>query len=234
MKRSDFLIQSTKPVISFFLVSGIILLLSCSTENEHIYVRNGKMSNMMEIGGKWTEKEGVISGVGSQTYIATKDLIPCDDFTIEAKISLDTINRTNASFLLGNNILNFGGTGRDQVPAIILSGTLFKEAVVLDDAANVLKSKTPFTVTVKGDHHEIKFYINGKELHSCSNIPDITGHAGFRAGNRGLNIYDFKVVSRVQQKKELAFLFKSGDDGYHTFRIPAMVVTNKGTVLAFA
>ena len=35
-------------------------------------------------------------------------------------------------------------------------------------------------------------------------------------------------------KKELAFLFKSGDDGYHTFRIPAMAVTNKGSVLAFA
>ena len=35
-------------------------------------------------------------------------------------------------------------------------------------------------------------------------------------------------------QKELAFLFKSGDDGYHTFRIPAMAVTNKGTVLAFA
>ena len=32
----------------------------------------------------------------------------------------------------------------------------------------------------------------------------------------------------------LAFLYKSGDDGYSTFRIPAMVVTNEGTILAFA
>ncbi|TDG00785.1 sialidase family protein [Paenibacillus piri] len=28
-------------------------------------------------------------------------------------------------------------------------------------------------------------------------------------------------------------LFKSGQDGYHTFRIPSLLVTNKGTVLAF-
>jgi len=36
------------------------------------------------------------------------------------------------------------------------------------------------------------------------------------------------------QEKKLPFLFKSGDNGYNTFRIPAMVVTNKGTLLAFA
>lgn len=30
------------------------------------------------------------------------------------------------------------------------------------------------------------------------------------------------------------YLFKRGTEGYHTFRIPAMVVTNQGTVLAFA
>ncbi len=39
---------------------------------------------------------------------------------------------------------------------------------------------------------------------------------------------------RAQQQKELPFLYKSGDNGYHTFRIPALVVTDNGTVLAFA
>ena len=28
-------------------------------------------------------------------------------------------------------------------------------------------------------------------------------------------------------------LWRSGDDGYHTYRIPALTVTGKGTVLAF-
>lgn len=41
-------------------------------------------------------------------------------------------------------------------------------------------------------------------------------------------------TSEAQTQKKLAFLYKSGDYGYHTFRIPAIVVTNKGTVLAFA
>ena len=42
------------------------------------------------------------------------------------------------------------------------------------------------------------------------------------------------ILSSHTTEKELAFLFKSGDDGYSIFRIPAMVVTNKGAILAFA
>lgn len=34
--------------------------------------------------------------------------------------------------------------------------------------------------------------------------------------------------------KSLDYLFMSGTDGYNTFRIPALVVSNEGTVLAFA
>jgi sialidase-1 len=33
---------------------------------------------------------------------------------------------------------------------------------------------------------------------------------------------------------ELTFLFKSGTDGYNTFRIPAIITTRQGTVIAFA
>ena len=42
------------------------------------------------------------------------------------------------------------------------------------------------------------------------------------------------LFSSHTTEKELAFLFKSGDDGYSIFRIPAMAVTNKGAILAFA
>lgn len=41
-------------------------------------------------------------------------------------------------------------------------------------------------------------------------------------------------VSEGHQSESLNYLFKSGTEGYATFRIPAIVTTNKGTVLAFA
>ncbi len=41
-----------------------------------------------------------------------------------------------------------------------------------------------------------------------------------------------KAVSEVAQPHNASRPFVSGTDGYHTFRIPAVVVSNKGTVLA--
>jgi sialidase-1 len=36
------------------------------------------------------------------------------------------------------------------------------------------------------------------------------------------------------QAQSLNYLFESGTEGYHTFRIPALIATNKGSLLAFA
>jgi hypothetical protein len=47
-----------------------------------------------------------------------------------------------------------------------------------------------------------------------------------------LSIASFSLPAQAQAPQEVT-VFTSGKDGYHTFRIPAVVVTKKGTVLAF-
>ncbi len=43
------------------------------------------------------------------------------------------------------------------------------------------------------------------------------------------------ISNNIQgQDQTLDYLFKSGSDGYHTFRIPAIVLTTKGNMIAFA
>ncbi len=42
------------------------------------------------------------------------------------------------------------------------------------------------------------------------------------------------ITTNVAQSQDLNFIYRKGEDGYSCFRIPAMVTTTKGTVLAFA
>lgn len=44
----------------------------------------------------------------------------------------------------------------------------------------------------------------------------------------------FSCKGNTTVKEPLNYLFKSGTEGYNTFRIPAIVTTTKGTILAFA
>ncbi len=44
----------------------------------------------------------------------------------------------------------------------------------------------------------------------------------------------FLLFYNTSPSQDLNFIFRQGDDGYKCFRIPAIVVTNSGTLLAFA
>jgi sialidase-1 len=47
-------------------------------------------------------------------------------------------------------------------------------------------------------------------------------------------IFSFCSCNNPQPNPQKINLFISGEDGYHTYRIPALIVTKKGTVLAFS
>lgn len=54
-----------------------------------------------------------------------------------------------------------------------------------------------------------------------------------RAARRGLFLVSLLTASVVGATPEKTDVFVSGEDGYHTYRIPAIVRTSKGTLLAF-
>lgn len=72
-------------------------------------------------------------------------------------------------------------------------------------------------------------------------ITNIRNHCVFGMNRFGLNSRILQVLvgmawfSFVQvNAQSLNYLFESGTDGYHTFRIPAMIHTNRGIILTFA
>ena len=56
----------------------------------------------------------------------------------------------------------------------------------------------------------------------------------FRKSIKGFSVFIFLISVFSAMGQDLNPLFKSGENGYKCFRIPAIVTTNKGTVLAFA
>tara|TARA_B100002051_G_scaffold57711_1_gene53433 strand:- start:605 stop:1735 length:1131 start_codon:yes stop_codon:yes gene_type:complete len=49
-----------------------------------------------------------------------------------------------------------------------------------------------------------------------------------------INLIFSLLVPFVSHKNELKYIFKSGSEGYNTFRIPSIITTDSGVVLAFA
>ncbi|MCP4643959.1 MAG: exo-alpha-sialidase, partial [bacterium] len=48
-----------------------------------------------------------------------------------------------------------------------------------------------------------------------------------------MRVFEFSAASALQDHPQLNAVYKSGEDGYDTYRIPALLVTKAGTLLAF-
>lgn len=211
-----------------FLTLGLI---SCNEQPEHVFIHEGIASEMIEIGSGWCKKNGYISG--SNGYLVTEKLVKGKIFTINATLSLDSVGFTNASFILFDNFLTFDAKvkGKDN-PVIQLSGKIVNNKQTLSDLP--VRAGEKFGLKIEGLSDSVRFYINDSYLFACANHVDRFGRLGFGAGTKGIKVYDFSSTLLQEKKGDVDHLFKSGTENYHTFRIPAIEVSNQGTLLAFA
>lgn len=208
-----------------------LVLASCGEQTELNFIDKGITSEMIELGSEWNKKDGYISG--SNGYLVTDKMVKGKVFTMNSTISLDSIGYTNASFILFDNYLNFDAKVKGFDNSVIqLSGKIANKKQIV---ANMpINAGEKFGLKIEGKSDSVRFYINDSYLFSCVNNVDRFGRLGFRAGNKGIKIYDFSSTLLQEKLGEVKHLFKSGTEDYHTFRIPAIEVSNKGTILAFA
>ena len=94
----------------------------------------------------------------------------------------------------------------------------------------------------------LRIFILGILTCSCRNMADdkpehiltvqltdpVSGVLAIRPHRNTAGVSDFRVYGQMTDLEPLKFLFESGTSGYNTFRIPAIIRTQKGTLLAFA
>ncbi|MFT5130406.1 MAG: sialidase-1 [Rhodothermales bacterium] len=192
-----------------------------------ILVEDGKIFSEAFQAEEWTSADGVLLGKPQQ--MARCDLVLQGDFSIKSRLSIKEINGTAASFMLSGAHLGFDGRGN----RFFLEGHRFPREHLMSNS-EFIQAGQPFDLEVKRVGENLSILIDDKELKSFPYHGGPVSGFGFRPHRNEMRIYRCGVEGKTTKIEPLNYVFKSGENGYKTYRIPAMVKSTKGTLLIFA
>jgi sialidase-1 len=195
------------------------------------YIAGGSKVDVVEVGGTWTQGNGFIEQTGINKYLYAGETIPAGDFTINSRLSLQTLNGTAASFEIQGNRFGFdSGTGKE----FFTEGSDFGPVQKFGLASNFITPGTPFDLTVKRVGSNISFSINGNQIATETFSGGSLNNVGFRPWRNTMRLFEFE---REGAKGFDSFFDKTTafqNTTSNVFRIPAIVRANNGDLLAFA
>jgi len=214
-------------------------------------IRDGKLTRHGAIVGRSTRagdgKDGqafVLNGLYKFVYAGAG--FRSTDARIHARLSMNKLGNTGAGVLVNGHWFTFdSGPGKKIGGA----GPAFgKTAKVFVDSEGRIKPGVPFDVDIRIKDGFLTYSINGEKVGDAKNFPTametvpsldvgsvhklgvITALRSWRAN---LKVYEFRVETdgEIVPLPELQTIYKSGSATTHTYRIPALLVSKKGTVL---
>jgi sialidase-1 len=200
-----------------------------------VVVENGKAVAACYAGASWQEGAGGVTAEGTGRFLYAAKTPDAGDFRVTARLKLARLGGTAAAFVINDSYVGFDGRGN----RFFAEGSLFGGAVRLLGAADEwLKPEAAFTLEAVREQDVTRFLINDHELCRIEKWHGAVARIGFRPWRNRMTIESLEVQGNLIDLLPLAQLtgdplFVSGQDGYNTYRIPALAVTLKGTVLAF-
>ena len=197
---------------------------------ESQFVAKGTARDTRVLGQEWVTQQGalVCSGKGNVLY-AGKQCGP-GDFQIHVRLTIDGLNKSAASVVINGSHFGFEGN----------RGTMFTEGALFgsrDLGAPVVNTGELFTFTARRRGDSLTIAIDGEPVLQ-GKLPTAHGvEVGLRPWRSTMRVVEFTAVgSLVAPPRPLPHVevFRSGTGNYHTYRIPAIVTTRQGTLLAFA
>jgi sialidase-1 len=181
--------------------------------------------------GKWKIAKESIRGGGRGKHLWAARGIKSGDFTIKATLAIDALNGTAASFMLDGN--HFGFDGRSS-SAVFVEGPDFGETKSVGKSADFIKAGKSFEFAAIRTGNDLVFNIDGKQVWKTQYPKPSIHRFGFRPHRATVTVTAFTATADfLPAPLPLLTLYRSGTDGYHTYRIPALLTTKKGTMLAF-
>lgn len=225
-------------------LAAVVLAIGCGMSLVHaadrVFVESGRAVAIDPAGDAWkTQGQSLVgSGVGNVLY--ANAALGEGDFSVTVRLSLDELNGSAASFVFGDN--HFGFDGR--------TGWMFVEGPVFGGGTQFVRPSKehiqpgkPFTFRFVRQRQTLLFEINGQVVRTATieanHHARLTGaDFGMRPWRATLRVHDFHATGDLRERSVINLpqinLFESGTKGYHTYRIPALITTTRGTILAFA
>jgi sialidase-1 len=207
-----------------------------------VFVESGNPVDVRVDGQSWTQSDGALVNGGCYNFLHAGQQIGHGDFSIYMKLSVSTPEGARFIFQ-GNNYLLFS----DSSGNMLFEGPAFTEDEV-DAGPTVVAADQPFVFEVTRVGNELSFLIDKNLIYTQLYLPETFGTFGLTPalgiGELGLcpsesemRVIDFRAegdLSPLPSAAPSVDVYSQGQDGYHTFRIPAIVRTVDGTLLAFA
>lgn len=216
----------------------ILQLVSCKSSEEnlpfHIFVKKGEPREVNVSEGKWVREGKFLKGSGINNYLVAGKSIDSGNFRIHVRMKIDSLNSSAASFMLAGSHFGFDSKTKDGEYVFFAEGPLFGENMQAGSSAGMIKPGKPFDFDIIYEGKELSFSIDRQNVLTTRHERPVTGTLAIRPHRNTVNISDFYVSGQMKPLQPLNYVFESGTGGYNTFRIPAIVKTSAGTLLAFA
>lgn len=220
-----------------WMMAGFMASVWCSFwgRGEHVIVRDGQAVELRYVGAAWTETADGLEAAGVGRFLYAGKNLGEGDFRIAARLKLQRLDGTAASFVMNDSHVGFDGRGT----TLFVEGELFGGSTShLDPSNSLLTAETFFTFEAIRQGGVTRFLLDSREIHRKENWNGPVERIGFRPWRNRLTLASFSLEGNLIDPPPLPTpmgmpLFVSGENGYHTYRIPAITVTTHGTVLAF-
>jgi sialidase-1 len=221
---------------AFGFILGLVLLAHSTPSlvarmpvDEAVFVEKGSARNVHEIGKAWIGGPGYLECAGTNNYLRAGKKLLGGPFRVKVRLGLDRLESTAASFVLNND--HFGFDGGEK--RFFLEGPLFGKTHFIGNAGEWITPGVPFDFEAVLEGSNLAFRINGKEITVLPYRQAPSTLISLRPWRASMRVYAFSASGGLEAYRPLEGLFVSGKDGYNTYRIPALLVTSKGTLLAF-
>ncbi|MDP8257483.1 MAG: sialidase family protein [Candidatus Alcyoniella australis] len=198
---------------------------------EIVFVDNGVPLAVRINGEPWLKGSGYLEGSGRYNFLHGDHGLNQGDFTISVTLSGTNLQRSSASIVINGNsrfILS------DLLDRAVLQGPMFNADRVELPPLN-LDWNQAITVELVRSDIELLIRVQQQTVY-LMNFPGELGTIGLCPSKATLRVHDFRAYGYLYPLSAEPYqtdIFIAGDDGYGTFRIPAITRTLDGTLLAF-